>query len=213
MRLKMTKVIIGMVFILLIGALTSDYDTAYSSRANMRAINSHSLVIGEDFFQDGAVFGRTLGDLGERLQIVNTLESVFGIKTPIHLGINSLGGLLGLYDALDEYGQGLLQAHVVCTISAAASMAFTFIIKYCDERIMLPEAVVMTHRAYIPLWFSKLFTDATERATLKYSDEEAAILGQDPDFWYKLTRENGDKEFTVEEMKKYKIATGFVKGK
>ena len=101
---------------------------------------------------------------------------------------------------------------VVCTVSSAASMAFTFMVMFCDERLILPDAYIMSHSIfYYGILFKKMFNDNTKRYTIKYSDSEAAKLGHNKEFWYIFSRMNDDKEYTEEEMLKYGIATKILK--
>lgn len=67
----------------------------------------------------------------------------------------------------------------------------------------------MTHQVYTPAILGKNYSDGSKRITIKHSDSEAEVLGIDKYQWYRVSRMNGDKYFTVQEMKQFKIGTSF----
>lgn len=210
-NIKIAKVcIISGLLGLFAAYLFSDVDNRISSEFNLRKINEQGIVIGEHFFLDETVFSETIKQISVKIQTRKMLKALTGIDIPLFVGINSMGGYVRLYELLEEYGEPIKQMHVVCTVSSAASIAFTFMLNFCDERLMLPDAFVMSHQTFSPSLFSKVFNDSTYRDSLKQSDSEAEKIGQDKYFWFEYTRKQGDKKFSVDEMKKYKIATGFI---
>jgi len=188
----------------------SDVDNVRHDSSNLRAVNDHDIVIGEYFFTDEATFNHTAQLLFTDLKITNIIKQAFGIVTPIRIALLSSGGYLYLYERLA--GNRILKdAYIVCTVATAESVAFTFMIDFCDERIMLPNAKVLTHKAYaLDIFGRKIFTDSNMRATIAHSDMEAEVLGIDKGEWFKISRMNGDKYYSREELEKYKIATKFI---
>lgn len=191
--------------VFLSGKLSINY--AEQSLDNLREINNHNIIIGDMYFLSQGNFHAVNKQIYQAILHSLEMQKLFGVDEPIHIALQSGGGYVHLYEMVSR-AKLFKQAYIVCTVSKAESVAFTFMMNFCDERIILKDAVVMTHKVYIS-GLLKYFTDSTQRFTVKHSDSEAAVLDLDKDEWYKFSRENGDKYFTVEEMKKYKIGTKF----
>jgi len=211
----MKKVIIAiLVFssIFAVSLVSFDRDYSRSSKFNLRKLNDHSIVIGEDYFTNQQVFSETSAALLREAVTALTKKKAWGFEPHIKIAINSGGGYVSFFERLAVADGALLEAYIVCTVSTAASMAFTFMIKYCDERIMLPDAYILQHQVYYQnLFGGRRYDDNTRRIALRHSDLEAKVLDIDRDKWFDISRENGDKVFTKDELIKYKIATGFIK--
>lgn len=208
---NLAKVLVVFVIIYAISLLSFNRDYSKSSDFNLRVVNSHSLVIGEDYFTDLGEFNSVTKSLLEEIVTAKTKKRAWGYEPHIKLAINSTGGYVSFFERLEVADELLLSAYIECTVSTAISMAFTFMLKYCDERTMLPRARVMQHMVYAKGLFGKIFTDKTKRLSLKFSDIEAKVLGIDRYFWFNESRMKGDRYFTKEELTEFKIATGYIK--
>lgn len=210
-KVKTIGIILSLIFALIYISVDSDYTT--KSLFSLREVNSHEIIIDDSFFLDHHNFNKTLTKINQIFGM-RVFKSMFGLpintREPIYIAIQSNGGYLHLLEQIIDYKM-LIDSYVICTISTANSAAFTFMVRFCDERIILPDAEIMTHKAFaMDIFGNKIFTDYNKLLTVKHSDLEAEILNIDKDKWYKLSRESGDKFFTKEELKKYNIGTEFI---
>ncbi len=130
----------------------------------------------------------------------------FGYYPIIKVGLLSGGGKTVLYDDFAEaYGDLLRNAEVHCEVSIAGSMAFTFMVDFCDKRRFTEDSIVIQHKVFMSILGMKFFNEDSERLTLKYSNLEADRLNIDPMKWYFISRMDGDHYFTNEELKKYNL--------
>lgn len=210
MKKGLTILLLSCIFLFLY-SLSVNSDSSTSSLENLRTINDQEVVVGDDFFKSEVEFARVVNQL---MMFATSQASLWGnnnLKTPIKVGLSSGGGFVYLYDRLERLSEPLKELYLVCTINKAQSMAFTFMLEFCDERLMLPDAQIMQHQIYaLKELGGKRFDDDSKRLSLKYSDREAEVLGLDKKFWFSLTRGTKDKEFNDDELKMYKIATGFI---
>jgi len=210
MRTIIKKLILALALLLGTTYLFSNEDYSEHNVSNLRIINEHSIVIDQGYFTDGKVFDRTTRDLFKMVAAQQALKMTTGVIIPIEIAVLSNGGYISFYDSLSG-DLHLKDAYIVCTVATAESIAFSFMIEFCDERIMLPKASVMTHHAFAFNAFgAKVFTDSSKRASIRHSDLEAIELNIDRDKWYAISRMQGDKFYSKKEMKEYGIATDFL---
>lgn len=191
----------------LLVSLSCDKDYGSISNNSLREINKQEVVIDAYFFRDDSTLQTTTTKLLALIKRNHHIYMSTGIKVPVMVGISSGGGYTSFFDYLMLLEKPLRQAYIVCTVSKAASMAFTFMINFCDKRIILKDAVIMQHRVYKKTLFGKMFDDNSNRLSVKYSDMEAKVLGIPKDKWFKISRGKSDKYFTRDELVKYGIAT------
>jgi len=174
------------------------------SNKSLRIINSHDIIIDDYFFMAGGSAQYVImSQLMPRI-LENKLQETLGVPTkPIRVAFMSGGGMISMYDTAMKFKE-IKKAHIICTIGSAQSVAFTYMMQICDERIILPKAEVMTHPVYNG---NNTRTDGTRSITIKHSDGEAKILNIDKDKWYDISRNQGDKYYTPTEMLKYGIDT------
>jgi len=125
----------------------------------------------------------------------------------VPLLIDSYGGYLGLMARTAQVMQftKMLGIKYKCYVTNAYSAAFFLLVTQCDKRVILKGAKVGQHLAHIG---NNMTTADAILDSIKMSRIEARALNQDPDKWYKITRQVGkDKDFSEKEMLEYGIAT------
>lgn len=130
------------------------------------------------------------------------------LTTEIGLLIDSNGGSIDLLKYLVGNLQRIKSLNVkfTCYIANAKSSAFTFVQSICDDRILLKNGELMQHEAYFPTSLKGKYKDSsTKLLSIAMAKAEADRIGMKLSEWYKISRENGDKFFTEEEAKKYKL--------
>ena len=180
------------------------------SDKSLRIINDHDIIIDTTFFREGGSAEYVITRQLMPATIAAKLGEVTGEHKPIKVAFMSHGGSVEIFEAIKDI-PFIKNAYIICTIGAAESIAFTYMIHICDERIMLPNAQVMTHTAYYMTPSGSFRDDDTKRVSIIQSDLEAKTLGLDKDVWYQVSRGNGDKYYDIKEMEKYKISTGTIK--
>lgn len=174
------------------------------SNKSLRIINSHDIIIDDSFFMMGGSAQYVVMRQLMPLIFDNKLKEVLGTHdSSIRIAFMSGGGMVSIYDTAMGFKE-IKKAYIICTIGSAQSVAFTYMMQICDERIILPNAELMTHPVYNG---NNTRTDGTRSITVKHSDGEAKILKIDRDKWYDISRNQGDKYYTPDEMIKYGIDT------
>jgi len=164
----------------------------------------------------------TLIDKSELKDSMRGLQAMANAATPfkelgieifkdqtVNLIINSSGGRVDFgYKLLNfvNFIKYHLKIKTTCYIKEASSMAFTVAISICDKRIALEGIEMMQHPVSVG---SKYYTTSTKIDDILISALEASRLGIDPKEWRKISKEQGDKFFTKEEMIKYKLIHEF----
>lgn len=178
------------------------------SKHTQDVLDSNMLIIEEDFFTNEDTFESTVDDIERYLESLSPRHRAYGIPEVIELSILSGGGRVDFFEELqDRIGYRLKAAHVKCNVGVAASMAFTFMLHFCDERVFERDTKVIQHQVYISFMGWKIFTQGTIELSHKYSDMEAEALGINKDMWYEVSREHGDKWFSTLEEFVYKLKT------
>jgi len=212
--LKQTTVVFCTIFALSLTAIVS-YEHMYKpakdhyvlSNNSLRIINSHDIVIDNTFFMQGGSAEYVVTKQLMPFIFVSKISESLGFKAlPIRVAFLSNGGSVDLYEALITITD-IKDAYIICTIGAAQSIAFTYMMYICDERIILPKAEVMSHPVYYNTPKGSYSDAGTRTATIAQSDSEAVVLGIDKDEWYSISREQGDKYYTPTEMIRYGIDT------
>jgi len=184
-----------------------NYMNAFSTRTQNK-LKSNVILVGPKFFIDRSEFNSVSDHIARYLDSLEPRHKAWGIPKVIDISIVSGGGRVSYYeDLVAAMGTRLRTAHVRCHVGFAASMAFTFMLDFCDERLYFPETVVIQHQVYISFYGIKLFTQGTVRLSRKYSDLEATRLSLPKEIWWKISREQGDKFFTKNEQLVYRLRT------
>lgn len=123
--------------------------------------------------------------------------------------INSPGGRVSVGNNLINYiltVKKYLGIKLVCHIKQASSMAFSLAISICDKRIGLKDVKMLSHPSS---YGGSVQTTTTKMNDIVRNYHEAKALNLDPVKWRKISKEQGDKVFTKEEMIKYKLIHEF----
>lgn len=178
------------------------------SKKTLDKLNSNVIKISPDFFNDRSVLISTINDIERYLNSMDAKSRAYGSPKVLQISIVSGGGSVSLYRYFDRViGGRFKKAHVICNVGFAMSMAFTFMINYCDERILEVDSSVGQHQVYMSLFGIVIRNDNSRRISRELSDIEAEVLGLDYDYWYYISREHGDKYFDNIEVKEFGIKT------
>jgi len=184
-----------------------DYMSGFSSEM-IAKLKSNVLIVGPEFFTDRNEFDRVSDDINRYLDSLEPRYKAWGTPKVIDISIVSGGGRVSYYeDLVAAMGNRLRAAHVRCYVGVAGSMAFTFMLDFCDERIFFSDTIVMQHQVFMSIYGIKIFTRSTVRLSHKYSDLEADRLGIPRDMWWAISREQGDKFFSPNEQFVYRLKT------
>lgn len=204
--LFVSSVVLG--FLVLASFYIPDSSESQEIIRRLNTLKHTQVVIGTEYFRDEAVFENTNATINRLLDTADTKRRAYGYEPEISVGILSGGGRVDFYEKFSErYGERLRAAKVTCTISFAGSMAFTYMLEFCDEREFMGDTLIMQHRVYYSLFGYKFFNEATEELSKKFSSIEADRLGVDDMVWFYVSREQGDHYFDSSEIKEFNLAT------
>ncbi len=182
--------------------------TKMLSKGTQDKLNSNVLLVGETFFTNRTEFEFMSDNIERYLDSLEPRFKAFGTPKVIDISIVSGGGRVSWYLELDKrFGKRLKEAHVRCTVGFAGSMAFTFLINFCDERLFSHDTIVMQHQVYASFFGMAIYTKDTVELSKYFSNIEAMSLGISRKKWYEVSRNNGDKFFNRSEEYKFNLRT------
>lgn len=220
----MKKAIIGTVLGIVLGFVLgiigivlsqpSEIDTANISVGKLREYSNSGVIMVSDTFlskESAMELANQITDTvlcSPELKIMSQITKVPSCVKEITLLIDSNGGYVGLMFGLVN-GINNMKAYFgvkfKCLINNASSSAFTFVQAICDKRILLKDGKMLQHKVYGESEGIVIYNNDTTITSIQMSDLEADRIGINKDEWYKISRENGDKSFTVKEMLKYNL--------
>lgn len=160
------------------------------SNESIKIIKEHDIIIGQEFFKKPELASQIIIEKFVEPMVRNSIARSRGMPTqPIRIAFLSHGGNVRVLNTLMSLGF-VKNEYVICTIGVACSAAFTYMMHVCDERRILPNAVVLTHPVVARDWNGRVIKKDTLaiRYTREQSDSEAKVLNIEKDKWYDISR-------------------------
>lgn len=214
MKSKVTKLVLAILILFGVGNIVSSYFDPPESNIQESLIQKLQIdaVANQTFFIFGNLSENFISGIDNKLFSEGAL--VPGMFGPMPTGkavevtllIDSWGGYVDLMYSRIAMVNRLKEFNVSfkCYVADARSAAYSFVVSSCDKVILLKGGVMMMHRVSLggsDMQCPSCMVDDFSMSKLEFKNVKGISFKE----YFDLTRNNGDKYFTEEELLKYGI--------
>lgn len=214
MKSKVTKLVLAILILFGVGNIASSYFDPPESNIQESLIQKLQIdaVANQTFFIFGNLSENFISGIDNKLFSEGAL--VLGMFGPMPTGkavevtllIDSWGGYVDLMYNRIAMVNRLKEFNVSfkCYVADARSAAYSFVVSSCDKVILLKGGVMMMHRVSLggsDMQCPSCKVDDFSMSKLEFKNVKDISFKE----YFDLTRNNGDKYFTEEELLKYGI--------